>query len=170
LDNPLPNVVYRVNDDFMVRTDEFVRPVEGYHPGLGVVDESKRLRSEKKQYNFNLRTRSAGPIPGRALGAGHLFRDMFGSPAEFLFYTPQRRAVNEWGDFYLMEEQIVEILKRTASDIPPGRVEYSILNVYDKNPSVARKAVGEELVPLGYEVLFREIGRGWRSSGTIFNI
>ncbi|MEU2256176.1 hypothetical protein ABZ540_23690 [Nocardia xishanensis] len=171
LRDPLPNVVYRINKEFLVRTDMFARPVEGYNAGLRIVDKANRTRSESQQRSFNAKVRRSGTISGRSVDAGHTFRDMFGSPAEHLMYTPQRSAVNQGGgEFYEMEEDIRLILEATANHTPSGRVEYSILKGYDKNPPTARRAAGDELIPLKYDVLFREVGTSPWEVKRIFNV
>ncbi|MGW0178116.1 putative T7SS-secreted protein [Nocardia sp. NPDC003345] len=157
LRNPLPNTTYRVNQDFLVRTDEYGRVVEGYNQRLEIIDEPNRTRSESQQSSFN---KTKGTISGPSVDAGHHFRVMFGSPAEHLFYTHQRSSVNHGGgEFYIMEGNIEDLLVQHANDTPPGRVEYSVLIEYDHTPSATGTwPKNDERVPSRYDVQYRLTG------------
>ncbi|WP_327143076.1 DNA/RNA non-specific endonuclease [Nocardia sp. NBC_01327] len=148
--HPLPNVVYKVNGDFMIRTDYYGRVVEGFNARLRVFSSSDYLRSQKEQDNFN---RLRGLLSRGPTDAGHIFGNEFGSPSERLFYTHQLRSVNQSpGTMYNLERELSKLLK----SIPGGRAEYHVAIEYANRPLVPGwRPINDERLPTLYHVGYR---------------
>ncbi|MFE3100275.1 DNA/RNA non-specific endonuclease [Nocardia tengchongensis] len=161
--HPLPNVVYRVNDRFLVRTDRYGRVVEAYDPISGIAAKP-RGRNEALQGLFNVwRERVLGDFD-----AGHIFGDQFGGPAEPLFYTHQRRSVNQSpGQVYKLEQRLALFLDA----ISPIKAEYSQIFEYGRQPDrVGWRVIDEERIPEYYRLGYRLPGaKKWEERPKIAN-
>ncbi|MFF0631535.1 hypothetical protein ACFYTS_03460 [Nocardia sp. NPDC004151] len=136
LDKPIPNVVYRVNKNFWLRSDKSGRIVEGYHPDIGVTSALNRTRSTSKQSDFNQRRGTA-----QGTDAGHIFPAEMGSPAELIFYTPQISSVNRGGGaIYKFERRAVTLIKDLTRPNSPGRLEWSMSMEYAEMPAKSGSA------------------------------
>ncbi|GAB2525450.1 hypothetical protein [Nocardia heshunensis] len=167
LDTPIPNVVYRVNKDFWLRSDKGGRIVEGYHPDIGVVSAPKRTRSTSKQGDFNQRR---GTVPGT--DAGHIFPVQLGSPAELVFYTPQVSSVNQGGGaIYNFERRAVQLAKSLTRPNSPGRLEWSMSMEYSEMPAKPGLAPEDGArMPFRYHAGYKPRGdRDWTERPEIDN-
>ncbi|WP_435873334.1 hypothetical protein [Nocardia seriolae] len=95
-------------------------------------------------------------VPGE-FDAGHLFGDEYGGPAEPLFYTHQRRSVNQSpGAVYNLELRITDYLGLTR----PQHVEYSLLMEYSHRATrCGWRPFGIERVPIRYRMGYRIPGQ-----------
>ncbi|WP_458687347.1 DNA/RNA non-specific endonuclease [Nocardia tengchongensis] len=164
LQNPLPNVVYKVNSNFWLRTDMYGRVVEGYNPALGVVPANLRLRVQSEQSGFN---RRRGLLSRGPTQAGHIFGNEFGSPSEKIFYTHQLETVNESpGPVYMLERAMSRYLHAN----PGTTLEYSVLVEYSQRPAITGwRTINDERLPTLYHVGYSLPGLPWMSRLVIPN-
>lgn len=135
LNNPLPDVVYQVNDVVMYRTDSNANTVyafiDDYRERDGVRSESIQTSVGRAGFEEMYPGKSATDVEyGHRYDGGHLIGTQSGGVRERINLQAMIRQVNQSmggkDSFYHLEQQLIELTKRT----PPVHVGLEIRSVF----------------------------------------